>query len=288
MQKKLDEPDALKSTVTDVVAVGENVHVFVDTSTDDIQQATCTLPTGTIIKIYGHSCKADSGYPGIEKLWINFNIEDIPDSTGSVSNPCEMYSENNQLKSYWVPMFDLWECDTWSLVDLLEAYGDLGGYITSSGQESPESGISERISLEGEEGPNFVYSLVCKFAFREIGGTDDYGYFSSFGIADWECGSARGCKPAPWCGDGFFVCPINPIAAYIPEADDYGQDSMATLINACKSVNPHYVVMCGDARVSCTDDSDCNAVFEGNDNTCPGGYCDWQNADFFFLCSDIS
>lgn len=84
------------------------------------------------------------------------------------------------------------------------------------------------------------------------------------------------------------MCPINPIAAYIEEAEDYGQDRVATLIDACKSEKPHYVVMCEDTRVACTDDSGCNAVFEGSDNTCPGGYCDWQKADFFFLCSDVS
>ncbi len=261
-----------KSTETKVIAITDNdIPVFQDTSSYDPYNEVCSLPEGTIIKIHNHRCDGDN-------LWLNFQVEYIGD-VGSVNKACE------EGIMYWLPYGGVVGCSSRSLDEILEN----NEYLTVSGQESSEiQSLGERISFQGDS-PNFVYSLICKFAFKLISERgDDYDYFSSYDINNWNCESARGCKPAPWCGDGFFICPKNPIAGYISEVRDYGQDKMGTLIDACKSVNPYYVILCEDTSVACTDDYTCNAVFEGSDNTCYGEYCDYQKADFFFLCSDVS
>lgn len=291
-EKARPEPETEGSTVINAVGVEGNVYVFADTSTYDTQQAICTIPAGTIIEIYGHSCKGDGGE--IKKLWINFNIDTEPASAGSASNPCEKYGGNNQLNSYWVPMFDIWECDKWSLQELLEMYDGLAGYAYSGGEPSETGNPGGRVSFEDGEGSNFVYKLICKLARKLLNDPDSFSYYSEqsqFDIKGWECADAVVCQGLAICGGGFFVCPLKGFDWIYPDGQSYGTQKMDKLIYMCE-LKPHTMVLCRDATIPCSSKAGCENIFKNptcnDEDLYPHGYCENQEADFYFKCSDVT
>jgi hypothetical protein len=269
-KKKLaDGPQTAGSTVNNVIAIIDNdIPVFESTLSYDPINEVCSLPAGTIIEILGHHCDRDN-------LWLSFQVEYIGDA-GSVSNPCEGGI------SYWLPFGGVVGCGGRSLPEILETNEEL----SLSGKE-PYEDVAERLSFEGDS-PNFAFNLICKYARKLVHGPDSFNHYSQrsqHDIKDWICGNAVVCQELAFCGSGFYICPSTSLGAWLqPEGEVYGERTMEVLINRCGLSDT--MVLCKDAKIPCSDDYGCNNIFEGN-NYCSNGYCDYREADFYFMCPEV-
>lgn len=284
---KTDEEKTDTSTVNNVIMVGANFAAFEDKSTEDPSQAACTIPSHSVLEVIGHSCvDLETNPTATYNLWLNVRIEILGDATG-ITDLCEASTTS----SYWVPFAYIHDCESSSLGQVLEYFESdedwtellYGPYDDESYTDTP----GDKLSFEGGES-NFMFKLICKFARKLLNEPDSFSYYSEksqHDINDWVCGDAVVCQELAVCGSGFYLCPLKGFDWIFPEGESYGQRNMGVLIDRCHLTDT--MVLCKDAKIPCSDNYGCNNIFEGT-NRCLNGYCDWQKADFYFMCPEVS
>ena len=242
-----------------------------------VNQDYCILPGGTILDVFGHTCIQPSGEN--MELWINYNIETLGPTAG-ISDAC--YAGTNLgMNNYWAKLSDNDPgCSTSSLSSVITRLESEASNIQFSPEgETPETS-QDTLSLQGSEA-SIPYKIICKLGTMTSTEAETRTY-AEHNLPNWECGRLKGCQETSYCGDGYYTCPSYPFDGFLIKARDYGSGERVSRLNP----ESHDGFLCEDARIPCTSDNTCNDIFDG-ENLCLNGFCDYQEADFFFANTDI-